>query len=173
MSNLDTIDLAAKALRAARDTLTDRANALHDDLEAAKRKAMRGLRSGVANVAQAQAELIAAIDAAPDLFKKPKSIVLHGLQIGYRKGKGAMDWGDDDSVIKRIRKHMPEQFDVLVKTTEKPVKSALGNLTVEELKKIGVTVEGTGDVSFAKDTTSAVDKLVAALLKGAEEEAES
>jgi hypothetical protein len=100
-------------------------------------------------------------------------MVLHGLQLGYRKGKGAIDWGDDAQVVKLIRKHLPDQFDVLVKTTEKPIKAAVGNLPGPDLKKIGVTVEGTGDVSFAKDTTSAVDNLVAALLKGAEEEAES
>lgn len=173
MNDLDPIDKAAKALRAARDTLADRAGTLHEELEAAKRKAMRGLRSSVAQVAQLQAELLAAIDDAPQLFGKPKSMVLHGLQLGYRKGKGAIDWDDDAQVVKLIRKHLPDQFDVLVKTTEKPIKAAVGNLPVPDLKKIGVTVEGTGDVSFAKDTTSAVDKLVAALLKGAEEEAES
>lgn len=173
MSNLETIEKAARSLRAARDILTERATALHDDLEAAKRKALRGLRGSVANVAQAQAELIAAIDAAPDLFTRPKSMVLHGLQLGYRKGKGAINWEDDAQVVKLIRKHLPDQFDVLVKTAETPIKAAVGNLPVPDLKRIGVTVEGTGDVSFAKDTTSAVDKLVAALLKGAEEEAES
>ena len=171
MNDLDPIDKAAKALRAARDTLADRASTLHEELEAAKRKSMRGLRASVAQVAQAQADLIAAIDNAPHLFVKPKSIVLHGLQLGYRKGKGAIEWDDDAQVVKLIRKHFSEQFDVLVKTTEKPIKTALGNLPAADLKKIGVTVEDTGDVSFAKDTTAEVDKLVKALLKGAEEEA--
>jgi hypothetical protein len=172
MSNdLDAIDKAAKTLRAARDTLGDRAGALHDEMEAAKRKAMRGLRASVAAVSQAQAELLATIAESPQLFVKPKSIVLHGIKLGYVKGKGRIEWEDDEQVVKLVRKHMPEQFDVLIKTTEKPMKSAMDGLTVAELKKIGVTAEDSGDVAFAKDTTAEVDKLVKALLKGAEEEA--
>lgn len=170
-NELDPIEQAAKALRAARDTLTDRATTLHDELEAAKRRSIVGLRNSVAKVAEAQSKLIAAIDDAPHLFAKPKSIVLHGLRLGYRKGTGSIDWDDDEQVVKLVRKHFPEQFDVLVKTTEKPVKTAISGLSVAELKKIGVTVEDTGDVSFAKDATAEVDKLVKALLKGAEEEA--
>lgn len=172
MSNeFDSIDKAAKALRAARDTLTDRASTLNEELEAAKRRAMRGLRASVAQVAQAQADLLAAIAEAPQLFVRPRSVVLHGVKLGYQKGKGKIDWEDDAKVVKLIRKHFSDQFDVLVKTSEEPIKAALGNLSVDELKRIGVTVESTGDVAFAKDTTAAVDKLVKALLKGAEEEA--
>lgn len=172
MSNeFDSIDKAAKALRAARDTLTDRASTLNEELEAAKRRAMRGLRASVAQVAQAQADLLAAIAEAPQLFVRPRSVVLHGVKLGYQKGKGKIDWEDDAKVVKLIRKHFNDQFDVLVKTSEEPIKAALGNLSVDELKRIGVTVESTGDVAFAKDTTAAVDKLVKALLKGTEEEA--
>lgn len=170
-NEFEPIEKAAKALRTARDTLSDRASALNEDLESAKRKSMRGLRNSVAQVAEAQAAVLAAIEAAPHLFLKPKSVVLHGVQLGYRKGKGSIDWEEDAQLVKLARKHFPEQFDVLVKTTEKPVKAALTNLSASELKRLGVTVEDTGDVAFAKDTTAEVDKLVKALLKGAEEEA--
>lgn len=172
MSNeLDPIERAAKTLRQARDKLTERATFLHDQLEAAKRASMRGLRSSVAEVAQAQAELLAAIEEAPHLFEKPKSMVLHGLTFGYRKGSGKMEIEDEEQVVKLIRRHFPDQFDFLCKTTEKPIKAALTGLTVAELKRLGITVEDTTDVPYAKDSTAAVDKLVKALLKGAEEEA--
>jgi len=49
----------------------------------------------------------------------------------------------------------------------------INNLTPIELKKVGVDVEGTGDVVTIADTTESVDKLVKALLKGAEEEAQA
>ena len=170
MSNFDQIQLAAKNLRHQRDVLTERVTFLNDAIEAAKRVSMRGVRSGVAAVAQAQADLLAAIGEAPRLFDKPRSMVLHGIKFGFQKGTGKLDWEDDEQVARLVRKHFAEQFDVLVKTTEKPVKSALAGLTVAELKRIGVTVESTGDVVFAKDTTAEVDKLVKALLKGAEDE---
>jgi hypothetical protein len=169
-NEIDPIEQAAKALRTARDVLSDRANALNEELEAATRKAMRGLKFAVGEATQAQANLLAAIQAAPHLFAKPKSMVLHGLSLGYRKGTGKIDWEDDAQVVKLIRKHFSDQADVLVKVEETPIKKAIANLSAAELKKIGVTVEGTTDVAFAKDTTAAVDKLVKALLKGAEEE---
>lgn len=170
MSHIDTISAAAKALRTHRDTLTERVTFLNDAIEVAKRVSMRGIRNSVSACAQAQAELLATIAEAPQLFDKPQSMVLHGIKLGFRKGAGKLDWDDDEQVARLIRKHFPDQFDVLVKTTEKPLKTPLANLTAAELKRIGVTVEDTGDVVFAKDTTAEVDKLVKALLKGAEEE---
>lgn len=163
------IEKAAKTLRASRDVLTERAMALQDEIESATKRKLPGLRSAVAAVAQADADLKAAIQQAPLLFLKPRSVVLHGLKLGYQKGKGKIEWEDDAQVVKLVRRHFPEQFDVLCKTTEKPVKDALANLTAAELKKLGITVEDTGDVVFVKDSTASVDKLVKALLKGVEE----
>jgi hypothetical protein len=170
MSNLDTITAAAKRLRGERDLLSSRAAAMNTELERIKGIYLRGIRNSVAATVQAQAELLAAVAAAPHLFEKPRSIVLHGIKLGFQKGTGKLDWTDDEQVVKLARKHFPDQFDVLVKVTEKPIKGALANLTAAELKRLGVTVEDTGDIAFAKDATAEVDKLVKALLKGAEDE---
>lgn len=171
-NTLNPIEQAAKALRVARDSLNQRATMLQEELDAITKRRVAGLRSAVATVAQADADLKAAIAQAPGLFVKPKSMVLHGLQLGYRKGKGSIEWEDDAQVVKLIRKHLADQFDTLVQVTEKPLKTPLALLSAAELKRIGVSVEETGDVVFVKDATSSVDKLVKALLKGVEEEAE-
>lgn len=174
MSNdFDPIEKAAKALRIARDLVTERATALQEEIDSATKRKLPGLRSAVAAVAQADADLKAAIQTAPKLFVKPRSVVLHGLKLGFQKGKGKIDWEDDAQVVKLIRRHFPEQFDVLCKTTEKPIKAALDGLSTAELKKLGISVEDTGDVVFVKDSTASVDKLVKALLKGVEEEEEA
>ncbi len=170
MSNFDDIQNAAKRLRAQRDQLDERASAMHQKIEQVKAVHLRGLRNSVAAVAETQANLLAAVGDAPQLFSKPRSIVLHGIKLGFEKGKGKIDFENEDQVCKLVRKHFPDQFDVLVKTTEKPVKTALATLSAAELKRLGVTVESTGDVAFAKDTTSEVDKLVKALLKGIDDE---
>lgn len=138
-----------------------------------KRRRLPGIRSAVASVAEADAQLMAQLQAAPELFVSPRSMVLHGMKVGFKKGTGKIEIADEAAVVRLVRKHFPEQFDVLVKTTEKPVKKALGALTVAELKKLGVQVEDTGDVVFVADATSSVDKLVAALLKGVEDEQEA
>ena len=170
INELDPIEKAAKALRAARDLVSERATSLQEEIDTATKRKLPGLRSAVAAVAQADADLKAAIQAAPKQFVKPRSIVLHGLKLGFQKGKGKIEWEDDAQVVKLIRRHFPDQFDVLCKTTEKPIKAALDNLTTAELKKLGVSVEDSGDVVFVKDSTASVDKLVKALLKGVEEE---
>ncbi|WP_454908413.1 host-nuclease inhibitor Gam family protein [Variovorax gossypii] len=170
---MHAIEALARAYRESRDQLTERATALNDELEAAKRRHLRGLRNAAASVTKAADELREAIDDNRAMFVKPKSVVFNGVRCGLKKGRGSTEWDDDAQVVKLIRKHFPDQFDVLVKVTEKPLKDAMVNLTGDQLKKIGVTVEGSGDVVLVQDTTAEVDKLVKALLKGAEEEAVS
>ena len=167
------IELHARAYREAKDVLVERAQALHDEMQAAQRRAMRGLRTAVAAVNERRDELQHALEEQPHLFAKPRTVVFHGVKVGFKLGAGKIDWEDDDQVVKLIRKYFPQQFDLLVKTTEKPIKDALKSLTAVELKKLGVTVEGTEDVPVISDTTASVDKLVKALLKGAEDEAQS
>lgn len=170
---MTAIQALARQYRQAKDLLTERAQELHYLIESAKRARLTGLRNAVAKVTEAEASLRAAIEAQPHLFVKPRSAVFEGVKLGYQKSKGKITWDDDERVVRLIRKHLPDAADVLVKTNEKPVKDALGNLTAAELKKIGVNISEAGDEVFIKDTTATVDKLVAALLKGAEEEARS
>lgn len=99
------------------------------------------------------------------MFDTPRTVVFYGIKVGLQKGKGAIEWDDDAQVVKLIEKHFPEQADVLIKTTKKPVKKALAQLTVAELKKLGIVVEETGDQVVIKSTDSEIDKLVNALLK--------
>jgi hypothetical protein len=103
---------------------------------------------------------------------RPRSAVFHGLKVGYAKGTGKLEITDPATVVKLVRKHFPEQFDLLVKTKETPIKKTLQELPAADLKKLGITIQDTGDVVFIKDATDSVDKLVAALIKGEEEEAE-
>lgn len=160
----------AKALAATRETLAAIVGELNAGIEALKRDRMRELKAAVRGWAEQHDKLKTLIEENPALFDKPKTHVIHGIKFGYRKAVGGLEWDDADQVVKLIRKHFPEQFDVLVKTAETPLKGPLAQLTVAELKKLGVTVEETGDVPFIKVTDGAVDKLVKALLKSASED---
>lgn len=173
MSNdMQTIEAACKAARDARHVLTIRAEALQEEIASAQKRKLPGIRSAVEAVARADALLLAALQESPDLFKKPKSVVFHGLQVGYKKGGGSIEIDDAGQVVKLIRKHFPDRFDNLVKTKETPIKAAISLLTGDDLKKIGVKVNPGGEVVFITDATDGVDKLVKALLKGAETEQE-
>lgn len=173
MSTLADLERRAKALADTRTVLSDIVTTLNDGIEGLKRDHMKALKAAV-NAAAAQHEKLKdLIEANPELFVKPRTVVLHGLRLGYRKGAGGVEFEDAERVAELIRKHFPEQFDVLVQTKHKPLKDALGQLTVAELKKVGCTVEDSGDVVFIKPTDSAVDKLVNQLLKSATEETAS
>lgn len=178
MSNdMSLIEGACKRARDARITLQIRAEALQDEIIAAQKRKLPGIRSAVESVAKADAEVLALLQQSPRLFTKPKSVVFHGLRVGYKKSSGAIEFDDAGQVVKLIRKHFPERFDDLVKVKETPIKDALKNLTGAELQKLGIKVHSDGEVVFLADALDGVDKLVKALLKGAEaaqeEEAEA
>lgn len=170
---LAEIELKTKAYADDRAKLADHVGALTDAIEALKRASMPVIKRALARAAQSQAELRAAIVDAPAAFTKPRTHVFHGIKVGFQKGKGKLEFGNAERVVALIEKHFPDQADVLIKTEKKPIKEALTNLDVADLKKLGVTVEGTGDVPLIKPVDSDVDKIVAALLKERAEEAEA
>jgi hypothetical protein len=170
--NMTDISNKANKLAIARHLLATLAQSLNADIEELKRDYMAQIKKAVARVAIDHEDLRAALEASPELFDKPRTQVFSGIKVGFRKGSGGIDWDDDEKVAALVQKHFADQFDVLIKTTHKPIKKALEQLDVSDLKKVGCRVEATGDVVVIKPIDSAVDKAVAALLKGATEEAQ-
>jgi hypothetical protein len=127
------------------------------------------IKKWVERAAAEQAILEALIKESPELFDKPRTIVLFGIKVGLGKGKGKIEWESASSVVRLIKKHFPEQADLLIKTTEKPLKKALAQLSVAELKKLGIQVDETDDQVIIKSVDSEIDKLVAKLLEEAGE----
>jgi hypothetical protein len=165
-TSMEAIERLSKDYADARAVRAERVGALHAEIEAAIRRRLPGLRSAVAKEAEAEARLRARLELHPDLFDKPRAQIFHGIKVGYQKGKGAQSWEDDAQVVRLIRKHLPEQADVLIKVEETPVKSALGNLTVADLKRLGCEVGEAGDQVVVKPTDTTADKLLKALRKG-------
>lgn len=165
MANMNEIEQITKEYSAEREKLSDRIRFLEDEINTLKRKRLPVIKNSIQTVMEKQENLKAALEESRQLFIKPKTIVFHGVKVGFQKSKGKLSWNDDAQVIKLIRKHFPDQEDVLIKKTEKPSKDALLNLSAENLKKIGVTITETGDVVVIKSTDSEIDKFVEALLK--------
>lgn len=169
MATLNEIDVKTKAFADARGQLAQAVADMQDELQVIQRKYLPMIKRRVAAAKDVQAALRAAIEASPEQFVKPRTLTLYGVKVGFQKGKGKMEWEDDDRVVLLIKRHFPKQADLLISTVEKPSKAALGELAVDDLKKLGITVEGTGDVVVIKDASGEVDKLVKALLKEEEE----
>lgn len=173
MHTLPEIESRAKAFADARTKLAEYVDTLNQALESLKRDNLPRIKRQLTRAAELQDQLQAMVAAAPHLFVKPKTVVLHGIKVGFEKGKGSIAFEDSDQVLALIDKKLPDLADVLTTTQRKPLKTALAQLTVAQLKAIGCTVEEVGDRVVVRAVDSEVDKLVTALLKGAAVELET
>lgn len=168
MTDMHEIEERTRYYAACRDELGVRIKALEDEITVLREQRRAGLLEALRAHKQAETELRQAIAAAPGLFKSPRTRVLHGIRVGYQKGKGGLEIADEEATLKLIRKHCPDMADALIKTTEKPIKKALQNLDAAMLKRLGVNTLGTGDVIVLAAADGDLDKLIAAL-KGDEQ----
>lgn len=162
--DIETIEQKAKAYADARTLLQQSVDRLEERTASIRNRWLPQIRERASDAAEAKAALQAAVEESPELFKKPKSRLLHGIKLGFAKAKGKLLIANEEAVVKLIRRHFPDRFDTLVKVTEKPLKDPLARLTGDELKKLGVTLTNDTDEAFVKPADSAIDKLVDALL---------
>ena len=166
---IELITKHAEVYAKVRAALSERVAALNDGLAALKKDCLPEIRRHVNRAAEAENVLRALIEEHPECFAKPKTRILSGVKLGFQKGKGGLEFEDADAVVTRIKKHFPDQADILIQTKEVPVKSALSQLAAADLKKLGVHVTQADDQVVIKPADSEVDKTVDALLKGATE----
>ncbi|HSH71574.1 MAG TPA: host-nuclease inhibitor Gam family protein [Methylophilaceae bacterium] len=171
MKTLVAIESKTKEFADARAKLAVIVTALNDSMEALKRQYMADLKRAVAATAKRQDELKGLLEASPELFAKPRSVIFHGIKVGYAKGKGKIEFTDPEQVVKLIKKnYKKDEWETMINVTETPIKKAIEQLSVSDLKKIGCLVTDAQDEVVIKATDTEVDKLVTALLKGATEE---
>lgn len=173
MTTLVDIEKQAAKYAAAREVLAGLVSELTAGMDALKADALPEIKRALNRAAEQHDKLRSLVAEAPELFQKPKSQTLHGIKLGYQKSKGKLEFEDADRVVTLIRKHFPEQADVLIVTKETPSKDALNNMTAAELKKLGINVTEGGDVIFLRPVDSAVDKMVDALLDAATKESKA
>lgn len=172
-TTMTDIQKAALEYADERNALEEIVEALNHKIEALRLEALRPIKRAVARSAEKRAALGALIDANRSLFDRPRTVIFHGIKLGLRKGAGAVDWEDDARTVDLIRQHFSKSEAArLIKTTEKPKAKELLELDASDLRKIGCTLEETGDVIVISAVDSEVDKIVAALLKSATDEAE-
>lgn len=162
---------AAQTLAARNRLLTELASAQQSAIAKAIEPIIRQFRSAIDNAAaeraEAEAELLRLVEAAPSLFKKPRSITVDGVKTGYRKEEDSLDWSDEKAVIARIGNLLPEAADLLIRTETTLVKDALGQLTDAHLQRIGVRKVLGADRAFVTVGDSDVDKMVKTILADA------
>lgn len=164
--SMKDIESLTKRYAEARESLASRVRELEEQVQAVKRQRLPAIKRALGAAGDAESRLREAIDAAPQLFERPRTRTLHDVRVGIVKGKGGITWQNDARVCELIKKHhSPEECEVLIKVTEKPVKKALNQLSSQQLKRLGVTVVDAGDEVFIKSVDGDIDRLVDALLQ--------
>jgi hypothetical protein len=125
---------------------------------------MPAIARAVERAALAEAELRALVSGAPELFERPRTVVMHGVKVGWMKGKGAIEIADAARTVALIRRHLPEQAEALIRVTETPHRPALAQLSVADLRRLGCTVIDAGDEVVIKPMDGELQKLVDRLL---------
>lgn len=170
--DLAALERDAARFRAARDTLREAATAANSDIEQVKRTHLPALRRAIAGVAEAEAELRAAVEISPaSLWTKTRTRVLHGVRLGWAKKRGKVEMDDEAATIARIRKLLPaDQAALLIRVREAVHKPAVYDLTAADLKRLGIRVADDADAVVVKDIESELDRAIEALLAQAAQE---
>lgn len=138
---------------------------LEADLEIVKQKHLPGLKKQAAKLAAREAELFSAVEASPELFEKPKTLVIAGTKIGFANSIGSVTFEDEALVVDKIAEHFPKRFKDLVKTEQTPRKDALRTLAPDDLAKLGCTITGDGPTVIVKRVAGDIEKLINKLIE--------
>lgn len=170
---LTQIRTAALALANAHRESVTRASVLEAELSTAitpiYERHRAGIDAAMEEEATAKTSLQALIDAAPQLFRRPRSLTVDAVKCGYRKAEDVLDWDDEATVITRIRA-LPEleaMAQVLIRTEEALNVGALAELTADQRRMIGVRRIDGVDLSFISFCDTDVDRIMKAVLADA------
>lgn len=168
---LDSIRTAAERLAAAHVATTARACLLQDELKLAMTPIYERHRAGLDAAAEEEAaakeKLQALLEGAPQLFTRPRSIVINGVRAGYRKDEDTLYFSDEKAVIGRIRALLPDQADLLIRNQESLVIDALPQLNANDRRRVGISLVTGVDRLFITVGDSDVEKLARTLIADA------
>lgn len=170
-THITGIDVLTRKYSDARAAVSGRVSTYQEELRALQKRHIPAIKQAAGIAAQRQAELQAELTAHPELFVKPRTITLHGIKVGYQKGKGQMLITDEERSIALIRKFLPDRAEVLIKSKESVVRAVASELPVADLRRIGIEIVDTGDSVFIRAVDGDIEKLVTQLLEeGAKDE---
>lgn len=161
--NLGQIEKLTLALAESSAELDARMADYERELQSVNERHIKILKRVVSAVARDEAALHEAIEAAPQLFVKPRTLTLHGFKIGYTVSEGRLVVDDQALVMRLIEKHFAEQADALIRTTKEVNKEAVKMLEPEDIARLRCRIEDAGDQVIIKRAAGDFEKLLAKL----------
>ncbi len=171
MTTMQEIEALTKVYSDEREALRERLQVLRDEFEQSRREHMDGIKTGLARVAAAHDLLLQVITDNPGLFEKPRSQVLNGLRVGWRKNKESVAYANAERTVALIEQHLPDRAATLINVEKTPIAAAIARLTERDQLVIGVSIKDGIDAPFIAPAGDEFDKLMKALLKNREEAA--
>ena len=171
MIQLSDVQKQASVLSQSRDHLRGLFATLEAGIEIVKKGSLPEIQKLGRQIAKQHTELQQLIGANSAMFDKPRTYIVDGLKFGLQKKPTKLEWDSDAALITRIKKAVeaaaltPEQQDLLITTTEKPVAKALEKLDIKTLKRLGVTITSGTDEVLIKSVDSEVEKAVNAVIR--------
>tara|TARA_R110002096_G_scaffold172484_9_gene346210 strand:+ start:682 stop:1206 length:525 start_codon:yes stop_codon:yes gene_type:complete len=163
MTTLADIEEIVSAYANKRKALKALINNYHDDISKLKDKHVDAIQAALKDVEQLNKSLTKTINRNRALFEKPKTRRANGIRFGVKKEKGKLIIEDEEKTIALIKKHCADSKQTLIATVEKPIKSALQQLSTAMVKRLGIKVEDDVDAVFIKSADSDIDKLIDAI----------
>lgn len=164
MTTISEFEELAKTHSANRVALGSAISKGHKGINDAFARHVPRVQAATDAAAESRAALERAVENNPDLFVKPKTMVLHGIKFGFAKNKGSLEFTDEEKVIGRIERLLPKLAKNLIKTTRKIVKKQVAKLTVQDAKKIGVRIVNPEDEVVVSIPNDSLSKLALAFL---------
>lgn len=166
------LELAAEDYRGAIDRLTQLLTDLQARHQALVREAMPRLRQATIQARAMKDVLANRIQETPRLFEQPKTRILHGIKVGWRKAPDAWSYPPDGALVAAIEAQLPELAKSLIEVKKIPHKPSIKLLSDEALAALAVTVRPGHDELVIDPVDAEVDKLIKGLLGDAAKELE-
>lgn len=158
------IETAAREYSACVKTLRNLHDGLNDAITKARSVFIDDIKAASADTGEKYQMLMTLVSDAQELFQDKKTWTIAGVRLGYKKLPGKLEILNPEATIKRLREEFPEVATASINVKETLVKKALGTLSADTLKKLGISVTNDTDEPFIKLTDDEVQKLIEAMI---------
>lgn len=168
MPDMELIEVSCKRYSEANDYLNEVKSELESEVEAIKAKYYKKVKAAIDKVVSCHSELAELVGESRELFTNPKTVIFHGVKVGYIKGNDVLEIKKNKATVEAIK----TEFDAatqktLIKVTETPIKDAIKQLEPDELKRIKCKLIPGKDEVHISTVDTEVDKLIDSLTKQA------
>ena len=168
--DFEALEALCGLYRDARADVAERVRLLRARQRKYTRRLIPGLRARVSAQALAGKEIREHLLAHRERFRRPRTRVLAGIRVGWRKRPGRLVIPDPVRTVELIREKLSEdrQKALLVVTT-RIAKPALRTLSAAEMASVGVSLVAVADEPVITVPGDGLDRTVSALLADHEE----